>query len=273
MFAFYADLRLGIRPRFITPSDLRLIPSPHSNGGYKLCCLAPQSPKSSGDPPTFTNSAGEVLEEIHQVGLELHQRELLALSREMLQQISLRCFNDMRTVLLVHDKRMLGIVLQELESLMERNILTPDQAKTLQRGIATTILPGSVELEKFITACHKSEPLKNDYILKPVRSGKGAGILFGDELNQTEWMSKLELLRCPRLAPGTTTYVVQRRVEQPLYDVLLRETDGLQQCIIIGTYHAIHGQFLGIGIWRSGPGRVCAVSHGGAWMCSVIEQD
>ncbi|KAL2008009.1 hypothetical protein VTN00DRAFT_7991 [Thermoascus crustaceus] len=273
LFTSYAERQLGIRPRFITPSDLRLMPSPHSNGGYKLCCLAPQSPKSPTQLPTFTNSAGEVLEEIHQVGLELHQRELLALSREMLQQISLRCFNDMRTVLLVHDKRMLGIVLQELESLVEKNILTPEQAKALQKGIATTILPGSVELEKLITACHECEPLKNDYILKPVRSGKGAGILFGDQLNQAEWISKLDLLRCPGLAPGTTTYVIQRRVQQPLYDVLMREIDGLQQWPIIGTYHVIHGQFLGFGVWRSSPGRVCAISHGGAWMCSVMGQD
>ena len=54
------------------------------------------------------------MEAIHQVGLELHQRELLAIETEMLQQINIRCFNDMRTILLVHDKQMLRIVKQEL---------------------------------------------------------------------------------------------------------------------------------------------------------------
>lgn len=61
---------------------------------------------------------------IHQVGLELHQRELLAVETEMLQQISFRCLNDMWTIFLAHDKRMLSIVKQELKPLIARNMLT-----------------------------------------------------------------------------------------------------------------------------------------------------
>lgn len=84
------------------------------------------------------------------MGMELHQHEMLALGYEMLQQLSLRCFNDMRTLLLVHDKRMLGIVLEELDALVARNVLLPSEANVLQRGICPTILPGSTNMAQFI---------------------------------------------------------------------------------------------------------------------------
>lgn len=94
---------LGQRVRFIQPCDLRLIAHYRSLGGYKLCCLAdPRDLIKSQRLDFIVNEAGEHLEEIHQVGLELQQREIQALSYEMIQQVSLRCFNDMCTLLLVH---------------------------------------------------------------------------------------------------------------------------------------------------------------------------
>lgn len=130
MFAAWAEEHLGIRPRFITPHDLRLMPDPTAKTGYKLCCVADPM---YVDTSAFKNDAREPLEEIHQVGLELYQREFRLLKPEMQRQLSLRCFNDIRTILLVHDKRMLGIVLQELESLVARAVLTSEQAVRLAR--------------------------------------------------------------------------------------------------------------------------------------------
>lgn len=265
LFMYYAEQYLGIRPRIIHPDDLRLVPS-ESPSGFKLCCLAKDT---AG--PTFVNASGETLEEVHQIGLELHQGELMSLSFEMLQEIGRRCFNDLRTILLVHDKRMLGIVLEELDSLVARKVLTPDQASILDRGIVPTIIPGSAKLDHFIAQCRKSPNLKHNYILKPVRGGKGAGILFGDLMTRTKWKSKLQLMRSPQLT-ADTTYVVQRAIKQNTYEVRLRENDGVKEFPLIGTFHMVHGELLGLGLWRSGPGRVCALSQGGAWMCSVMEE-
>ena len=217
--------------------------------------------------------AGESLEEIHQVGMELHQHEMLALGYEMLQQLSLRCFNDMRTLLLVHDKRMLGIVLEELDALVARNVLLPSEANVLQRGICPTILPGSTNMAQFIKQCELQPTLKDEYLLKPVRGGKGEGIMFGSDLAYESWMSCLTDLKSPNLSPQGTTMVIQRRIEQARYDVLLREKVGVQRLPVVGTHHAVHGEFLGIGVWRSSPGSVCAISHGGAWMCSLMQMD
>lgn len=272
-FVEYLQQTLGINPRFITPSDLRLLPDAQREGEYKLCCVVKATEDSAPQTSTLTSSIGEHLQEIHQVGLELHQRELLALEPEMLRQLSLRCFNDMRTILLVHDKRMLGIVKQELGPLTERGVLTPAQAKTLDKGIADTILPGSTELGRLLRSCRECPSLKNEYILKPIRSGKGNGILFGEDLAPATWVSELENLRCRDPEAGKRLYVVQRKIKQLLYNVVLRGSGEKVKYPLIGTYHSTAGEYLGLGVWRSSADRICAISHGGAWMSTVIKDD
>lgn len=265
--------RFGIKPRLITPSDLRLYPDSQSKCGYRLCCNIPSKASTVNHFPsnawTFTAENGETWEEVYQVGLELHQRELVALDPELLRQIGLRCFNDLRTILLVHDKRMLGIVKQEIPQLLARSIITPAQAITLARGIVDTILPGSQELRDLSDA---SPDLRNEYIMKPIRSGKGDGIVFGDDLSPKEWSSALEGLRSADLASGGTC-VVQRRVFPVLYDLVLRASVGAVKYPLVGTYHVANGELLGLGTWRASGGRIVAVSSGGSWICSVLAQE
>lgn len=265
--------RFGIKPRLITPADLRLFPDPRSKSGYRLCCIAKNygefgSPTNSW---TFTTNGGEVWEEIHQVGLELHQRELVALDPEMWRQLSLRCFNDMRTVLLVHDKRMLGIVKDEIPHLVARMVLTPSQADALGSGVVDTILPGSRRLHDLLELSRGSPQLRHDYILKPIRSGKGDGIVFGDDVDAEEWVTALEGLVSPKVVPGITC-VVQRRIRPRLYDLALKASVGMVRYPLVGTYHVANGKLLGLGTWRASSGRIVAVSSGGSWICSVLRQ-
>lgn len=272
MIADYTTKHLGFTPRFITPADLRLFPSKRSNGMPVLHSVASGA---EGSASNAINENGEPLEEIHQVALELHQRELLVLSPEMLRQLSTRCFNDLRTVLLVHDKRMLGIIKQELKRLVQRNILTRSQADILDKGIIETILPSSPELKQLINRCKVRPDLGREYITKPVRSGKGKGILFGEDLTQAEWVSRLVSLDYthPSAIPISNLAVIQRRIRPILYDIMLGESGPLSRCPLIGTYHAVGGKYLALGIWRSSQNRICTVSHGGAWICSVMQRD
>ncbi|THC96584.1 hypothetical protein EYZ11_003924 [Aspergillus tanneri] len=226
MFVEFVHRHVGIKPRLITPDDLRLVPDAEIPGKYKLCCLVdhPQNTPAIDESSVLVTSEGEAVEEIHQVGLELHQRELFALSTEMRRQISLRCFNDMRTVLLVHDKRMLGIIQQEIPTLVARDVLSPEQGEALKRGIAHTIIPGSSELNELVQMSKDYPERKNEYLLKPIRGGKGAGIVFGDEISPSKWLSILEDLRNPQLVPGTPSFVIQRRIWPRLYDVVLKSS-------------------------------------------------
>lgn len=260
MFMHTLEKRCGHKPRLIAPADLRLVLT--ADGNTKLCCLA--TPEAD-ETEVFRTSDDEAVEEIFQVGVELHQRELVALGRDMWRQISLRCFNDMRTVLLVHDKRMLGIIAQELDGLVDRNVISVAQAKALDRGLAQTILPGSPELALL---AREPDEARHDYIMKPVRGGKGAGIVFCEDITAEAWRAALGSLESPKLVDGASM-VVQRLVRQRLYDMVLGHTGEVGRYPLVGTYHVVSGQFVGIGIWRSSAERICAVSSGGAWLCSV----
>ncbi|GAB1205097.1 hypothetical protein APSETT445_003766 [Aspergillus pseudonomiae] len=274
MFIDFVHRHIGIRPRLVTPVDLRLIPDPKSPDGGKLCCLVKDQGHARliNESPVLLTSNGEVVEEIHQVGLELHQHELFGLSPEILREVCLRCFNDMRIILLVHDKRMLGIIKQEIPSLVAREVLTPAQGEALDAGIADSFIPGSPELNELIQTSAKSPELRKEYSLKPIRGGKGAGILFGDEVGADEWLSTLKRPRNPQFVSGNTMYVVQRRLWPRLYEVILKSSGDRGHYPLIGTYHTTNGQLLGLGTWRSSPDRICAVSHGGAWIWSVLDE-
>lgn len=272
MFVDAARRRLGYAPRIVNPADLRLVTDSRSKSGYTLCAVFRKPERGAAIPDVsslFFTSEGELVEEIYQAGLELHQRELLAMKPEMLREISLRCFNDMRTILLVHDKRMLGIVKQELQKQVRLNVLTERQAIVLDRGIADTLLPGSLELSSLMA--RSAEAHRSGFLLKPIRSGKGDGIVFGEDLGGEEWLAALRRQMDPALGLEGSC-VVQRRIVPRLYDVVLRASGERMRCPLIGTYHVVHGKLLGLGIWRSSNDRVCAVSHGGAWFCSVMRR-
>ncbi|KAL7929960.1 Clavaminate synthase-like protein [Trichoderma chlorosporum] len=211
MFVDAARRRLGIAPRIVDLADLRLVSDAGSKSGYMICAVIREPQQVSDMSSMFFTSEGELVEQIYQVGLELHQRELLAMRPEMLREISLRCFNDMRTILLVHDKRMLGIIKQELPRQVARGVITERQAMILNRGVADTLLPGSLELRSLMIYSEEHPEARNDYLLKPIRSGKGDGIRFGDDLTSQEWMDALKRQLSPALGLEGSC-VIQRRI-------------------------------------------------------------
>lgn len=269
MFIDAAKRRFGSAPHLITPDELRILPDETSGSGYRLFCTT-----SSDSSPGTANLVvgGETWEEVHQVGLELRQHEIMGMQPEVLRQVSLRCFNDMRTILLVHDKRMLGIVRNEAPRLVARKVITSAQAESLQRGIVDTILPGSLEMRNILQNSESSPTLRNGYILKPIRSGKGDGIVFGDDITQKEWISILKKLSATEV-PIEEACVVQRRIVPRKYDLLLKASTGMVRYPLVGTYHVINKRFLGLGGWRASGGRIVAVSSGGSWICSVVERE
>lgn len=64
---------------------------------------------------------------------------------------------------------------------------------------------------------------------------------------QDSWMARLKDLSSQYLSSEESTSVVRRRIRQPSYEVLLREKKGVQMLMLIGTYHVVHGELLGIG--------------------------
>lgn len=262
--------RFGVKARFVRPADLRLLPDPIDTGRKKLYCALKSN--ANGTHNNLTASREEPVEEIIQLGMELLQHEMRELSTEMLRHISLVCFNDMRTILLVHDKRMLGIVRQELGPLVARKVITKAQAGILDKRIAETILPCSPQLERLFLQSRSCRELRHQYILKPVRGGRGIGIIFGDATTSDVWETILKRMRLPGMEPEDS-YVIQKRIIPRMYDMILDNAGNRVQYPLVGTYHVINGRLLGLGIWRSNNDRICAISSGGTWLCSVIRKE
>lgn len=214
-----------------------------------------------------------MLEQVFQVGLELHQREMEDLGLEMLKALAPICFNDLRTIYLVHDKRMLGVVLQELVSLVDEHyILSEVEAEILRNGIVPTAIAGSAETKALLSLARTGLVNKDHFIFKPIGSGKGKGILFGSDLRTEEFMSSLQRLSNHQSVDGVN-YVVQRVIRQPQFDLVIPQNNGMsetKQHYFVGTFMMVGGEQLGIGCWRSSAEKICAVSRGGTWMCSLM---
>jgi hypothetical protein len=251
-----------MKPRLLTPDVLHLVADKTSPTGYKLQCV--REPGSSA-----SHDNNEPMEDIHQVALRVFLDEFAALSPEMQRQLAFLSNNDIRSMLLIHDKRILGILLQELDDLvMKHNILTPRQADLLRKGVVSTIIPGSRELDQLIDSYHKGKVSQKDFILKPIRSGRGEGILIGQDLSTAEWEIILaDMKKSAALAPDRTLYIIQPFVEQLEADMFLDEETGVQPTRRVGTYHCIHGEFVALGVWRVGMSkdRTINMTTGGAW--------
>ncbi|KAL3480805.1 hypothetical protein BJX99DRAFT_272540 [Aspergillus californicus] len=251
-----------MKPRLLTPDDLYLVADETSPTGYKLQCV-----RESADHDS------ETMEDIHQVALRLFLDEFAALPLDMQRQLAFLSNNDIRSMLLVHDKRILGILLQELDDLVAKHVLTSRQADLLRNGVVFTIIPGSKELDQLIDLYYQGKVSKEDFILKPIRSGRGEGILLGQDLSTAEWEAILADMKSAALAPDRTQHIIQPFVDQLEDDMFLDEETGVQPTRRVGTYHSMHGEFVALGVWRVGMSKTVNMTTGGAWkMGSVVKK-
>lgn len=258
----------GVRPIVVSVSDLRLVSDTGSVTGYKLCA------QYKGPDAVDVGSAekeDEGLEDVHQVGIRLFQDEYSSLSPEILQHLALCSINDMRAIFLLADKRILGIIFQELDDLVHRHqVLTTAQACILRKHIVPTILPGSPELESLTREYKAGRVSKDNYLIKPCREARSIGILFGDELPASEWEFHLTSMVDPHLYPNRTQNVIQPVVRSPPFKAMLDEESGMCDAHLVGMYHVFNGAFSHLGNCRISPERRCAIAKGGVAVASVI---
>ncbi|OQD67627.1 hypothetical protein PENPOL_c003G03580 [Penicillium polonicum] len=259
-FALLAELKTGSRPRLVNVSDLQLKVDSSSSTGLALYCKR----SGAGDE--------EAPERVHQIALALFPEEYSLLSPRMLRHLAKISVNDLRTSLFVNDQRLLGIILQELNNLVEKHkVLTSDQARILQEGIVPTILPGSPELKKtFLNQRNQVDTLKNDFMLKAARASRGNGHLIGEDLSTEEWETALLGMQSPNLHADKTSYVLQPYVRQPKFDILADKNRTVGESHVVGTYYTVNGRFVGLGPWRTGNGKICNVFGGGCILVNSI---
>lgn len=165
-----------------------------------------------------------------QVMLELHGLELQQLPLDFLRRFhrEKKYFNDLRTVILGHDKRLLSI-LSDADLMAE--FIPCQEARLLAEQIVPTFTVG------------RSPNIKAErWLQKPAHSGKGEGLNFFAQ---------------DRVEPGT---VLQPEIEQKSFTLQNGERVNL-----VGLLPMWNSNFYGPGIFRAGPGPIVNLSDGG-WL-------
>ncbi|PVH93516.1 hypothetical protein DM02DRAFT_541389 [Periconia macrospinosa] len=262
--------------RFIAPSDLVLhgVEQKHNERALKVSVPDTDCKRCKG-------SCCKVLETVEQAVLEVAQAELLSLPSEILKVLALVATNDMRTIFLAHDKRMLGIILQELPRLVTvENIISHSQANLLRQTLLPTISPGTPQMVHILEEFRKGEHSKDDWILKPVGGGKGHGIVFGHEVaSEAEWLSLMERNQGTTQSAAnleTGLCALQPYVRQPRHDLVVAQdgTSGWhlarkRSMFLVGTMMMAAGRYIGTTVWRANTDPICAVLRGGNWFAAV----
>ncbi len=220
---------------------------------FKNVWIGPMREAAPGDLRVVGGVLHDKTGPVEQVALECQQPELESMSDEVLIALGRVCNNDLRTIFLVHDKRMLAL-LSNTEELVQNGILGKEDAEYLASRINSTFLasdfPGGD---------------KTQWLLKPTTLGKGQGIVFGKDMTQQEWDHAIAE------AKVSNKFVVQQICEQPRFPL---ETVPIPEApvaarvewSVVGTFFSVNGQFLGPCVWRSSPSDIVAVSRGGMMM-------
>lgn len=223
-------------------------------------------------PEALTLSHGVLADDhgpIRQALLELHQSEIEALDPSI-QEAILRlpvCLNDLRTIFLVHDKRMLSL-LSSPEVLADH--VSGEDAELLLRHILPTRVLSSLSSWAYEDVIQSKER----WVLKPNLFGKGEGIVFGLRVDDDAWREALT-------DPAHAEFILQPYVEQPQLDIVdmshtlegaRADEPALRTSMnLVGTLLSFDEAFFGPGIYRASPGDLVAVSRGGTILTPAVD--
>lgn len=272
-FQEYWEEQTGKSITTVKPSQLRVREDTESPTGQTLCYVPENGVMNS-------NTTDTDLQDITQCSMELFQEELGALDTPVLRQLATCCTNDLRNVLFVHDKRILGVVREQIPNLVAQNVLTKEEGEVLEKGIIETILPGTSSMIDLLNHSEHDASLRDRYIIKPIRDASCNDILLGRNISQHEWLVLLERLSVKPLRPSEDAFVAQQLVDHVWYDIVTHDEGGLtpEKYHLIGSQHVINSEADVFGPWRLGKEVHVGLSRKdgkkkGIVMCSVIRPD
>ena len=212
-------------------------------------------------PKELTVSDGGLLfkgQKCEQFIIELHQDELLGLSDNFLEAlIKTNYINDLRTILIGHDKRLLAAF--SSQDIMLRYI-SMEEFRILNKYIIQTYIPNN-EINKKVIAN------KNHWVLKKYGGGKGIGMYVG-KIHSTELIERI-------LKNEYESYIIQPYLFQkkiPIYTEFNKNIDFVSMHVV-GFFANFNRNFLGAGFLRVSSGDIVNVSEQGGSIINVVEKN
>ena len=192
----------------------------------------------------FLNEEDGMLHDIQgpleQFALECDQDLLLQMDDKVLERLLCKStyINDIRTVLIAHDKRLLSVLTNRT---IMSDYLSADDVECLQRFVVKTYIIGECPID-ILTEIKNQRDV---WLIKPNGSGKGEGIVFGSDcINREEWEGILD-------DPLHSRFVVQPVIKQQVFPLVTAA--GPTDMAVVGVLHNFHDTFLGPGIFRASP--------------------
>ena len=203
-------------------------------------------------PSALTVRGGTVYDGEQAVGqfiLELERDELLGLNPELFDALA-ACpayFNDLRTLMLVHDKRMLAV-------LGDSDIMADYLDEADRALLARHVLPTYPANDPRIAADLRTRP--SDWVLKRNSSGRGIGMLIGGECDASAWRQTL--------VEHADDYTAQRFLPQQTLALPVLENGQLMERAmnVVAMLPGFDGELFGPGFFRAGLDGIINV-HGG----------
>ncbi|MBD2130328.1 tubulin--tyrosine ligase family protein [Microcoleus sp. ZQ-A2] len=254
---FIAGSQIGIVKGCEKGWDIFFLDYELNKAGYTCRLLRPENLQVT------EKSLGDLDGVFHYFVLELHQHELLqTLYSELLQNLSTSCgyFNDLRTIFIAHDKRLLAVF--SSEDIMKDYLPQEEAAFLREHVVPTYVMSQSPEIVEEALAHPEA------WIMKPHLLGKGAGIVFGKFSSPTEWEEIIKEKAC-------SEYVLQRYVPQKKFPILtsLNGEVSIIPMHVVGMLPAFDDVFFGSGIYRASPKNIVNVSGGGTILFPVLIGD
>lgn len=233
----------------VRPQDLEVRPDAGSPTGYALW-----------------DAATDTL--LEQWVCELLQEEWATLDEAVARQVATTPVNDFRTTLLVHDKRLLSIIPEEVPGMVARGVLSADEGQVITNSIPETIISGSEAVRALLQKSLADPTLKDGYIWKSCRDGYGLGIELGHEIAQDDWLERLKRFAEAAVRPMDGAAVIQKLVDHHWYDVVRHELPGTlgiepSKVHLIGSFFMFQNKGFYPGPWRTGQEKHLGLGPGG----------
>ncbi len=261
LFADYFCKSTGQPFRLLKPRDLRLRPDTKSETGYSLWCVAPAG---STDPKISSKQDGETWEPVYQLTANLAQEEYKLFSPEMLREIA-RCIriNDLRTVFLLNDQRLLGVLCDELDNLVSvQRALTEEEADLIRNGVVPSYLPSSPTWQSVMDECERDPHVKDNYVLKATRSGSGKGHVFGLDSTNARWLEAMAQAKRCNSDPALSSFLLQKLIKQTELGFVPDSSGQVEKFQVAGSWFNVNLSFQGTGGYRIGRDRCISLSRG-----------
>lgn len=181
--------------------------------------------------------------------LELHQKELIELPEDIINKIiNCRfCYNDLRTIFIGHDKRLLSLL---SDRDFTKKYISAEECEILTNFIIPTFTSNQLPLIKDEIF---SAPKK--WVFKPFGAGKGEGIIFGKDLNKDDLKQFIS-------SKNVNNFAFQHFFKPFKLEMLNRHHES-ENMNLVSMMQGFNDQIFGFGFFRASSADLVAVSRGG----------